>query len=132
MPYYTFKEFPTVGGKIGIQFRKKASIFTKVDYIQSEELSRQSTMKKCYSNCARISSKKFLYHEGFVLVPSIGIWLDHAFLVCDGMVIDPTLGINNRIESGTRYVGVHIPNPLIHMAKKMVISPLITKPELWA
>lgn len=111
-------------------FTDKASIFTKVDDISSEEISRMIHAEKghCYYNCFKaISPRRNLrYFEGFSWSYFEPSPVQHAWLVSkDNQVIDPTWILGDRRirkkaeKSGIRsenvyrldevYVGVEIP-----------------------
>ena len=48
---------------------------------------------------------EYSYYEGYVMVH--GLAVEHSFLVNDGIVIDPTLAIGDRLAS--EYLGIKIP-----------------------
>lgn len=84
-------------------FLSNAKMFTKVDTIQSNELSikTHSQIKNCFYNSWRVanSDSSLDYYEGFVIDEEVGIPIEHSWLVNkDGLVIDPTL-----IISGDRF-----------------------------
>ena len=106
-------------------FLGMADTFTRVDMDESRRLASHCKIRQCYANCARNSIGRAVYHEGFVLFPSVGMWVRHAFLVSDGAVVDPTLAIKNRIEDGAIYLGVPFPDALAIMARKKRFEPLL-------
>lgn len=55
--------------------------------------------KMCFYNCMLLSSHaEWDYCEGLVMRGDLGIPVDHAWLLLDGMVYDPTLRIDHRAE----------------------------------
>ena len=93
-------------------FEERATVFTDVDSEASSRLARLCKMQQCYANCARNEFGGLDYYEGLVMVPSLGIPIDHAFLVRGTRVVDPTLAIGDRIERGTAWAGIRIKNAL--------------------
>ena len=108
-------------------FKKEATVFREIDRNQSKKLMEFANckMRECYANSARNARNGFIYYEGYVKSPKIPIWIQHAFLVYNGKVVDPTLAINDRIEEGTVYIGKEFYNPMIQMVKKKIFSPLL-------
>lgn len=115
-------------------FLQTAERFNKVDTNLSEIISEKyrCEVKKCYQNCSLVvknNPSTFKYYEGYVCIGKIPIPLNHAFIVKNNVVIDPTLGITGdryakQLEKiglddakllewsdryGDEYMGVHIP-----------------------
>lgn len=93
-------------------FHKKAELFTKFDELTSRKLmeTHQCKMNYCYYNAwmAAVSDSTLKYYEGFIFINSTN--LNHAWLVLDDKVIDPTLIITERAD---RYLGLHIPTDFV-------------------
>jgi len=114
-------------------------IFTDIDEKTSRGLSEKyrCKIKNCYNNCMIIAlvNDDLEYYEGYVYSENL-ILLEHAWLVKDNKVIDPTLAIsksrfnqqikkyaikkyaikkyaikkrNSSLTLGTQYYGVRIP-----------------------
>ena len=92
-------------------FIARAETFLNIDEKLSKNLARHAKMKQCYKNCATKAYGDLKYYDGFVKIPDSPIWIEHAFLVRDGMVVDPTLGIRNVLR-GTIYVGIFHEHPM--------------------
>ena len=109
--------------------RNNTTVFSKVDVERSIKLaiSARCKIKQCYANSARNAYGGLEYHEGFFRCPGIGYFVNHAFLVCDGVVVDPTIGIvRSTIESpDVLWIGKHIKDPILKMAKTRKFSPLL-------
>lgn len=61
--------------------------------------------RRCFYNCQMImmSSREYQYFEGYGQTETIGFNLEHAWLIKDGILYDPTW------RNGTEYFGVEIP-----------------------
>ena len=123
-----------ISGKFAKWFMAKATIFDDVDIEYSKGISRSCKIKECYKNSALASIRQDLtYHEGFVSplrLNGIRWWTNHAFLVKEGRVVDPTMAIGDRIDSEFRYIGIPIPDALQRMVKKELFTDLI--PDLYS
>ena len=65
--------------------------------------------KKCFYNCQMIvvSSKEFSYYEGYAQTETLGLNFEHAWLIKDQKVLDPTW------KDGIDYFGVEIPQEVV-------------------
>ncbi len=90
---------------------KHSETFTTIDKDDSIRLKKlhRSEIKSCYKNCAIIAvvNEGYDYYQGHVISKRLQIPLEHAFLVKENAVRDPTLAIGNRF--GYEYYGIHIP-----------------------
>lgn len=116
-----------VFGDYGRWFRERATVFTRFDPAESRRLSERSgaEVRQCYANCAR-NAYGYDYYEGFAWVLDT-MWVDHAFLVKGGVVVDPTLAIGNRLEDGTVFAGIHFENPMRQAVALRRFEPLLLK-----
>ncbi len=116
------------GGVEAEKFSSHARRFTAVDREKSSAISsRGCRIRECYRNAAMHSAGRS-YYEGFVRLPSLGIRVQHAFLVEGGKVVDPTLAIGDRIEDGVEYVGVRFDRPMVANMRHGKFMSLL---ELW-
>lgn len=76
---------------------------------------RYTIPKQCYANCQQVvlhnhTDIEFQYIEGYGLSPKLGIPIQHAFLVVDGKVFDPTWfrETNGIPTDNMQYYGVRI------------------------
>ena len=83
-----------------------------IDKADSRRIQKRfgSKIKECYYNAWMVHQvqPQYKYFEGFVsgLIP-----IEHAWLVLDGKVIDPTLAVNVRGDKnrfGSEYFGVEV------------------------
>ena len=100
-------------------FRQNAVLYTEIDKVLSEKLAKRSKIKRCFDNCSKLAlrNKKLEYVEGFVhsLIP-----LEHAFLIYNGKVVDPTLAIKTGFDEryGIEYYGIIIPKNILFKLKQ--------------
>ena len=90
-------------------FLSKSETFNTVDLGLSRKLQKlnQCKKKQCYYNAWKSDiTGHYRYFEGFVISDDLPISLEHSWLVKDGVVIDPTLIIGNRL--GDEYFGIEI------------------------
>ena len=92
-------------------FIARAETFTNVDERLSKELGTRAKIKQCYRNCAENAYGDLKYYDGFVWIPDCQMWTEHAFLVHDGMVVDPTLAIRDVLR-GNVYIGIFHDQPM--------------------
>lgn len=83
-----------------------------IDKVQSRKIQKQfrSKIKECYSNAwmVHVIKPEYKYFVGWVngIIP-----IEHAWLVKDGKVIDPTLAVNHNGDAerfGSEYFGVEV------------------------
>jgi len=124
-PVSELLEHLPVAGVYGRWFRERATVFTRFDAAESRRLSEMSgaRVRQCYANCAR-SSYGYDYYEGFAWVLDT-MWVDHAFLVRGGVVVDPTLAIGDRLRDGTFFTGMRFENPMRQAVRLGRFDPLI-------
>lgn len=82
-------------------------------------------LKHCFHACQIVSlfSPSYQYYEGYARNPAVPMNIEHAWLVKDGKVLDPTW------PDGTEYFGIPIPLDVIRtniMKTGMAQSMLIT------
>jgi len=118
------EHLPVIGG-YGRWFRERATVFTRFDAEESRRLSEMSgaRVRQCYANCAR-SAYGYDYYEGFAWVLD-AMWVEHAFLVRGGVVVDPTLAIGDRLRDGTFFTGMRFDNPMGQAIRLGRFEPLI-------
>jgi hypothetical protein len=107
-------------GKYHKWFWNKAKTFKEVDKEISKQLMTQykAQVKACYRNCSLIVAMRddVDYYQGYVISQRLPIPLEHAFLVKNNNVIDPTLAIDVKDDKdryGDEYYGVRIPKEYI-------------------
>jgi len=81
----------------------EGTLFTKVNIFLSQQLAKEYNckIKSCYKNVWDIASiqSDFKFFEGYIWNKRIPMPMEHAFLVRDGAVIDPTLASNESQEN---------------------------------
>ncbi len=75
-----------------------------------------------YSQLIALADSRFLYYEGQATSKSLGIPIEHGFLVKDGQVWDSVW------KDGDDYFGVHIPTDLI---RENILHTGQANPILW-
>lgn len=97
-------------GRMWAAFETYGEEFKAVDWKLSATIAKKhrSQRGRCFDNCRRIALKdtRFKYYEGtaVAIIP-----IEHAWLVLDGIVVDPTFAIlNNFNKDDADYFGVHL------------------------
>ena len=94
-----------------------------IDKVESRKIQKRfgSKIKECYSNSwmVHVIKPEYKYFVGFVdsVIP-----IEHAWLVKDGKVIDPTLAVKARGDSnrfGKEYFGVEV----VQISKREIDIP---------
>ena len=91
-------------------FEKKDAFCANKELLK---LCRSSEVKRCFFNARKIALNKpeYKYFEGYYVVNELNLVLEHAFLVKDGKVFDPT-AMNNEFDV-VEWAGVEVPIDLL-------------------